>query len=48
MKSSTISEFSKYISKEFNSVIITRHSKINLKEINLTDSNNINNKKLEK
>ena len=48
MKNSTISEFSKYISKEFNSVIIARHSKINLKEINLTDSNNINNKKLEK
>ena len=48
MKNPTINEFSKYISKEFSSVIIARHSKINLKEINLTDSNNINNKKLEK
>ena len=48
MKNSTTGEYSKYVSQEFSSVIIARHSKINLREINLTDSNNTDNKKLEK
>jgi len=46
MKNSTIKEYSKHIRQEFGSDIITRHSKINLKETNLTDSNNTNIKKL--
>ena len=48
MKHFTIKEYSKHINQEFSSEIITRHRKINLKEINLTDSNNTNGKKLEK
>jgi len=48
MKDSTINEYSNYISQEFSSDIIVRHSKINLKETNLSDSNNTNIKKLEK
>ena len=46
MKHFTIKEYSKHIRQEFGSDIITRHSKINLKETNLTDSNNTNIKKL--
>ena len=46
MKNSTIKEYSKHIRQEFGSDIITRHSKINLKETNLTDSNNTDIKKL--
>ena len=46
MKNSTIKEYSKHISQEFGSDIITRRSKINLKETNLNDSNNTNIKKL--
>ena len=48
MKHSTINEYSKLISQEFGSDIIARHRKINLKEINLADSNNTNSKKSEK
>ena len=48
MKDSTKNEYSNYINQEFSSDIIARHSKINLKETNLSDSNNTNIKKLEK
>ena len=46
MKNSTIKEYSKHIRQEFGSDIITRHSKINLKETSLTDSNDTGIKKL--
>mgnify|MGYP006078985807 CR=1 FL=1 len=47
MKGLKKNEYSNYISQEFGSSVISRHSKINLKEIDSSFSDNTNKKKIE-